>query len=92
MRALSRFEDFDKILLLFEAQIMHIRPMSSGNVLSALVSSSFEHLSAAGRRHSLTEAVHLALLSLLGLIRPFHDLSPILFLRFLLDYMIFPCP
>ena len=51
---------------------MHIRGVLSGNVLSALVSSSLEHLSSRGRRHSLAEAVHLALLSLLGLIRPFH--------------------
>ena len=79
MRALSRFEDFHEVLLLFEAQILHTRVRSSGNVLSALVSSSLEHLSAAGRRHSLAEAVDLALLSLLGLICPFHDLSPILF-------------
>ena len=82
MRALSRFEDFQKVLLLFEAQILHTRDVLSGNVLSALISSSLEHLSAAGGRHSLAEAVYLALLSLLGLICPFHDFSPILFCGF----------
>ena len=45
---------------------------SSGNVLSALVSSSLERLSSALRRHTLSESVHLASLTLLGLIRSLH--------------------
>ena len=44
-----------------------------GNVLSALVSSSFKGFSAALRLHSLAEAVNLASLSLFGLIRSFHN-------------------
>ena len=39
-----------------------------GQSLSALVSTSFQYVSSCGRCHSLTEAVYLASLSLLGLI------------------------
>ena len=74
MRALSRFEDFQKVLLLFQAQILHIRLMLCGNVLSALVSSSLERVSAALGLHALTESVHLASLALLGLIRSLHTI------------------
>lgn len=49
---------------------------SSGNVLSALVSSSLERLSSALRRHALSESVHLASLTLLGLIRSLHIITP----------------
>ena len=49
---------------------------SSGNVLSALVSSSLERLSSALRRHTLSESVHLASLTLLGLIRSLHIITP----------------
>ena len=48
--------------------------MSSGNVLSALVSSSLERVSAALGLHALTESVHLASLALLGLIRSLHTI------------------
>lgn len=44
--------------------------------LSALVATSFQHLSTCRRCHSLTEAVHLALLSFFGLIRSLHTISP----------------
>lgn len=44
--------------------------------LSAFCSTSLQHLSACGGRHSLTETVYFALLSFLGLIRSFHNLSP----------------
>lgn len=42
-------------------------------MLSTLVPSVFQHLSAAGGRHALAEPVHLASLSLFGLVCPFHD-------------------
>ena len=48
---------------------------SSGNVLSALVSSSLERLSSALRRHALSESVHLASLTLLRLISSLHNNS-----------------
>ena len=48
-----------------------------GQSLSALVSTSFQNVSASRRCHSFTEAVHLALLSFLGLISSFHNVSPI---------------
>ena len=60
------------LFFLFQPQIFHGVALR-GDVLSALVSSSLEHLSAARGRHSLAEAVNLASLSLLGLIRSFHD-------------------
>ena len=47
-----------------------------GQSLSALVSTSFQHVSACRRCHSFTEAVYLALLSFLGLISSFHNRSP----------------
>ena len=49
-----------------------------GQSLSALVSTSFQHVSACRRCHSFTEAVYLALLSFLGLISSFHNISPVL--------------
>ena len=48
-----------------------------GQSLSALVSTSFQHVSTCRRCHSFTEAVYLALLSFLGLISSFHNVSPI---------------
>ena len=64
---------------------------SSGNVLSALVSSSLERLSSALRRHALSESVHLASLTLLGLIRSLHIITPSDVLRYdFFDYMRFP--
>ena len=47
-----------------------------GQSLSAFISTAFQHVSSCGRRHSLTESVHFASLSFLGLIRSFHNLSP----------------
>lgn len=41
-------------------------------MLSALVSASFDDVSAAGRTHSLSETVHFAALTLLGLERSLH--------------------
>ena len=49
-----------------------------GQSLSALITASFKHSSACGSRHSLAEAVYLALLSFLGLISSFHNRSPVL--------------
>ena len=43
-------------------------------MLSALVSSSLEHVPSRLACHSLAEAVHLASLSLFGLVSPFHIL------------------
>jgi len=48
-----------------------------GQSLSALISASFQYVSARCRCHSLTEAVYLALLSFLGLISSFHNISPV---------------
>ena len=48
-----------------------------GQSLSTLVSTSFQHVSACRRCHSFTEAVYLALLSFLGLISSFHNVSPV---------------
>ena len=48
-----------------------------GQSLSTLVSTSFQHVSACRRCHSFTEAVYLALLSFLGLISSFHNISPV---------------
>jgi hypothetical protein len=45
-----------------------------GQSLSALVSTSFQYVSACRRCHSFTEAVYFALLSFLGLISSFHDI------------------
>lgn len=42
-------------------------------ILSALVATVFKHASAALRLHSLTKAVHFALLAFFGLISSFHD-------------------
>ena len=47
-----------------------------GQSLSALVSTSFQHVSACRRCHSLTETVYFASLSFFRLIRSFHDISP----------------
>lgn len=54
-------------------------------LLSALISSSLQYLSACGRGHSLSETVNLASLPLLGLISSFHFiLTPVnLFIIFL---------
>ena len=49
-----------------------------GQSLSTLVSTSLQYVSACGRCHSLTETVYFALLSFLGLISSFHDISPVL--------------
>ena len=49
-----------------------------GQSLSALVSTSLEYVSTCGRCHSLTETVYFTLLSFLGLISSFHDISPVL--------------
>ena len=48
-----------------------------GKVFTALVAAVFEHAPAALRLHSLTEAVHFALLTFFGLISSFHNRSPI---------------
>ena len=45
-----------------------------GKILSSFISSSFQNVSAAFRRHSLSESVYFASLSLFGLIRSFHCL------------------
>ena len=66
-----------KLFLFFQRQKFHALSLS-GNVFSALVSSSLEHLASRGRLHSLTEAVDLAPRSLFGLIRSFHDFSKLL--------------
>ena len=62
--------------------------------LSAFISTSLQHLSASRRSHSLTETVHFALLSFLGLISSFHNLSPdfgfLLFFSFLVYIAFFP--
>lgn len=47
---------------------------SGRKVLSALVATVFKHASAALCLHSLTKAVHLALLTFFGLISSFHDI------------------
>ena len=44
-----------------------------GQSLSAFVATTFQHVSACRRSHSLTETVYLALLSLFGLISSFHN-------------------
>lgn len=49
---------------------------SGGKVLAALVTAAFENSASALRFHSLTEAVDFALLTLFGLIRSLHDVSP----------------
>ena len=46
-------------------------------VFAALIATVFKHASAALRLHSLTEAVHFALLTFFRLISSFHDRSPI---------------
>ena len=46
---------------------------NSGELLSALISSSLPYLSTCRRRHSLSETVNLASLSFFGLISPFHN-------------------
>ena len=47
-----------------------------GQSLSALSATSLEYLSSCRRCHSLTETVNFAFLSLFGLIRSFHNISP----------------
>ena len=59
-------------------------------MLSALVSSSLQRLSSALRLHSLTKAVYLASLSLLGLIRSFHDIVSLMDVFSIFDYTFFP--
>ena len=51
--------------------IIHLKRLVSKS-LSALCSTSLQHLSACGRCHSLTETVYFTSLSLFGLIRSFH--------------------
>ena len=71
MTAFSVLQKSGDFFFLLDPQVIHTRTLS-GNMLSALVSSSFQRLSAALRRHSLAKTVHFASLSLLGLIRSFH--------------------
>mgnify|MGYP003305761927 CR=1 FL=1 len=56
-----------------------------GQSLAALISTSFQYLSASRRSHSLAETMYLALLSFLGLISSLHNISPVFgfFLSFL---------
>ena len=67
-----------------------------GKALSALVSTSFQNVSAGSRSHSLSETVYFASLSLFGLIRSFHFSSPILrsfpFFLFIFLSLISACP
>lgn len=73
VRALSAFEDLGKFLFLLDPKVFHVRGDLRGDVLSALVSPSFQGVSSALRLHSLAEPVHLASLALLGLIRSLHN-------------------
>ena len=62
-----------------------------GQSLSTLVSTSLQYVSACGRCHSLTETVYFALLSFLGLISSFHNISPdFVFYLFLGDIAVSP--
>ena len=62
-----------------------------GQSLSALISSSFQNSSTCGGSHSLTESVYFALLSFLGLVGSFHNISPDLFFSyFWLRYASYP--
>lgn len=74
MRSFSDPQDFRKVLLSLDPQVFH-SALLSGNVLSALVSSSLEGVSSALRLHSCAESVNLALLALLGLISSLHNNS-----------------
>ena len=58
-----------------------------GQSLSTLISTSFQYVSARRGCHSLTEAVYLALLSFLGLISSFHNISPVLDFLFLFEWL-----
>ena len=74
MRSFSDPQDFRKVLLSLDPQVFH-GALLSGNVLSALVSSSLEGVFSALRLHSRAESVNLALLALLGLISSLHNNS-----------------
>ena len=74
MRTLSDPQNSRKIFLFLDPQVFH-SALLSGNVLSALVSSSLEGVSSALRLHSCAESVNLALLALLGLISSLHNNS-----------------
>ena len=87
MRAFTRIEQPGKILLLFQPPIVH-GVFLSGEMLSPLISPALKHFSASLGSHSLAETVHLASLSLLGLIRSFHDeYSCMICCRLILRYL-----
>ena len=87
VQAFPRPQDRCDLFRLFQAQVLH---RLRGDVLSALISSSFENLSAARRRHSLAESVYFTSLSLFGLVRSFHNTYSLNFtIRF--DYKDFIC-
>ena len=75
-------QDFRKVLCSLDPQVLH--GALSGNVLSALVSSSLDGVSSALRLHAHAESVNLVSLTLLGLIRSLHNnsLYAFLFARF----------
>ena len=60
-------------IAVFLQPVLHFYPFLRGKFFTTLVSSSLQDVSAALRRHSLTESVDFTSLSFLGLIGSFHD-------------------